>query len=111
MVEECLEASLSRLQRAARMELTSHTVDSFSKLYGTLGPTSQTPHNASTPNLSDVFPHQVLLCLQRMIDSVRLESLRHVRMPSAHAKYAQTSAAWPATTEVPMLLYHQLSQT
>ena len=64
-VEECPEGSLSRLQRAARMGLTTHTASSFSALYGSPGPVSTWPHNASTSVLSEEYPYRTEVRLRR----------------------------------------------
>ena len=59
MVEEALEASLSRLQSAVRQELTSHTVPHFSSLYGSLGPVSTDLRDLTDAGLSEIFSSSV----------------------------------------------------
>ena len=104
MVEECLEASLSRLQSAAQTELSEHTAAAFSILYGSLGPVPSEPHDVNSPGLSEVFPYRLEVRLEKMMLLIRQQSLRFLHPPAATAKFAQSLPHWPPSFVAPRRL-------
>ena len=97
-VEEALEASLSRLSRAAATDLRVTSVTQFSDMYVALGPPLSV-RKSSKPGLSKSFPEVVSARCDRLLARIASGNLAFVQ-PSAKDKYSTVKPNWNDVTDI-----------
>jgi hypothetical protein len=93
-VEECLEASLSRLSRTSAGGYHFDSAADLGAVYCGMGRASQTSHNVVKPGISRVFVQKVKLRVDRV-----LEAILHGRLPflvKDKAHKSRGTMSWPS---------------
>lgn len=94
-VEECLEASISRLHAAAGEDLSASNVDRLSLLYRAMGPPRRSVKDADHPGISQVYPFRVQLRLERVLQAITQRVLPRTYIAQTAAKFAIVTHRWP----------------
>jgi hypothetical protein len=104
-VEECLEASLSRLSRGTGTDLRATTVQQFADHYLGMGAADDWERDLLRAGIHSVFPSRLVIRLRRLADVCHMERLPFVHKPRRGETTARITAQWPITEirEVPRL--------